>query len=77
MPKARRAFTEGLKREAVNLVQQPAAPDKHIATGLGIDQSVLQRWVGQERGCAMDIRTQPPLRSDSASEVEGRKESGW
>lgn len=77
MPKARRAFTEGFKREAVNLVKQPAAPDKHIATGLGIDQSVLRWWVSQERGCAMDTRTHAPLRSDSASEVEGRKESGW
>ena len=68
MPRTRRAFTDEFKREAVNLAKQPGAMVTHIARDLGIDQSVLRRWVSQERGGAMDMRANRPLRSESASE---------
>lgn len=42
----------------------------HIARGIGIEQSVLSCWVGQEHGGVLDIRLNKPLRSESASEVE-------
>jgi transposase len=42
----------------------------HIARDLGIDQSVLRRWVSQEQDGVMDMRANKPLRSESASEVE-------
>ena len=50
MPRTRRTFTDEFKREAVKLVKQPGAKVTHIARDLGIEQSVLRRWVGQEHG---------------------------
>lgn len=70
MPRTRRTFTDEFKREAVKLVKQPGAMVTHIARDLGIDQSVLRRWVSQEQGGVMDMRANKPLRSESASEVE-------
>lgn len=70
MPRTRRAFTDEFKREAVNLAKQPGAMVTHIARDLGIDQSVLRRWISQEREGVMDMRASRPLRSESASEVE-------
>jgi transposase len=70
MPKTRRAFTDEFKREAVKLVKQPGAKVTHIARDLGIEQSVLRRWVSQEHGGVMDMRANKPLRIESASEVK-------
>ena len=70
MPRTRRTFTDEFKREAVKLVKQPGAMVTHIARDPGIEQSVLRRWVSQELGGVMDMRTNMPLRSESASEVE-------
>jgi transposase len=49
MTKTRRSFTDEFKREAVKLVKQPGVKVTHIARDLGIEQSVLRRWVDQER----------------------------
>ncbi len=70
MQRTRRTFTDEFKREAVKLVKQPGAMVTHIARDLGINQSVLRRWVSQEQGGVMDMRANKPLRSESASEVE-------
>ncbi|MBC7377277.1 MAG: transposase [Burkholderiaceae bacterium] len=70
MPRTRRAFTDEFKREAVRLAKQPGAKVTHIARDLGIEQSVLRRWVSQEHGGVLDMRPTKPLRSESASEVE-------
>ena len=70
MPRTRRTFTDEFKREAVELFKQPGAMVTHIARDLGIDQSVLRRWVSQEHDGVMDMRANKPLRSESASEVE-------
>lgn len=70
MPRTRRAFTDEFKREAVKLVKQPGAMVTHIARDLGIEQSVLRRWVSQEHGGVMNMRPNRPWRSESASEVE-------
>ena len=55
MTKTRRSFTDEFKREAVKLVKQPGSKVTHIARDLGIEQSVLRRWVDQERGGVMDM----------------------
>ena len=73
MPRTGRAFTDEFKREAVKLVKQPRARATHIARDLGIEQSVLRRWVGQEHGGVMEMRANEPLCSESASEVERRQ----
>lgn len=70
MPRTRRAFTVDIKPEAVRLVKQPRAKVTHIARDLGIEQSVLRRWVSQERGGVLDMRPNKPPRSEPASEVE-------
>src|SRR5450830_314834 len=70
MPRTRRTFTDEFKREAVKLVKQPGTMVTHIAKDLGIEQSVLRRWVSQEQGGVLDMRSNKPLRSESVSEVE-------
>lgn len=67
MPRARRTFTDEFKREAVKLVKHPGAKVTHIARDLGIEQSVLRRWVSQEHGGVLDMRPNKPLRSESAA----------
>ena len=59
-----------VQAEAVKLVKQPGAKVTHIARDLGIEQSVLRRWVSQEHRGVLDMRPNKPLRSESASEVE-------
>lgn len=70
MTRTRRSFTDEFKREAVKLCKQPGATVTHIARDLGIDAGVLRRWVSQERGGVMDLRTNRPLRSEAATGVE-------
>ena len=70
MTKTRRSFTDEFKREAVKLRKPPGATVTHIARDLGIQTSVLRRWVTQERGGVLDLRANRPLRSEAATEVE-------
>jgi transposase len=70
MKKTGRSFTDEFKREAVKLVKQPGAKVTHIARDLGIEQSVLRRWVEQERGGVLEMRPNRPIRSEAAGEVE-------
>lgn len=42
----------------------------HIARDLGIETSVLRRWVNQEREGVMDMRPNRPIHSEAATEVE-------
>ena len=70
MTRTRRSFTDEFKREAVKLCKQPGATVTQIALDLGIEASVLRRWVTQERGGVLDLRPNRPLRSEAATEVE-------
>ena len=70
MTRTRRSFTDELKREAVNRVKQPVAMVTHIAQDLGIEASVLRRWVNQECEGVLDMRPNRPIRSEAATEVE-------
>ncbi|MBU0587267.1 MAG: transposase [Gammaproteobacteria bacterium] len=70
MTRTRRSFTDEFKREAVKLVKQPGAMVTHIARDLGIEASVLRRWVNQEREGVLDMRPNRPIRSEAATEVE-------
>jgi transposase len=51
-------------------VQAARSNATHIARDLGIQTSVLRRWVTQERGGVLDLRPNRPLRSEAATEVE-------
>ena len=70
MTRTRRSFTDEFKREAVKLVKQPGAKVTHIARDLGIETSVLRRWLQQERGGVLDMGPSRPIRSETATEVE-------
>lgn len=70
MTRTRRSFTDEFKREAVKLVKQPGAMVTRIARDLGIEASVLRRWVNQEHEGILDMRPNRPIRSESATEVE-------
>ena len=70
MTRTRRSFTDEFKREAVKLCKQPGSTITHIAKDLGIEPSVLRRWITQERGGVLDLRPNRPLRSEAATEVE-------
>lgn len=70
MTRTRSSFTDEFKRETVKLVRQPGAIVTHIARDLGIEASVLRRWVNQECEGALDMRPNRPIRSKAATEVE-------
>ena len=70
MGNTRRRFTDEFKREAVRLCSQPGAVVTQIANNLGVDQSVLRRWVQLERGGAMEMKPAKPLRAEALSEVQ-------
>ena len=42
----------------------------HIARDLGIEPTVLRRWVNQEREDVLEMRPNRPIRSEAATEVE-------
>lgn len=68
MTRTRRSFTDEFKREAVNLCKLPGATMMHIAMDLGIEPSVLRRWVTQEHGGVVDLGLTWPLRCEAAAE---------
>ena len=75
MSKARRQFTDEFKREAVKMCSEPGAAVTRVARNLGVDQSVLRRWMQAEQRGTMEMnpksrcaaRRQLSLRGCSAS----------
>lgn len=49
MGRERRSFTREFKREAVRLAESGDRPVSQVANDLGIDQSVLRRWIMQHQ----------------------------
>jgi transposase len=49
MGRERRSFTREFKREAVRLAESGDRPVAQVANDLGIDQSVLRRWIMQHK----------------------------
>ena len=70
MSKGRRKFTDEFKREAVRLCAQRGAVVTQVARNIGVDQTVLRRWVQLERDGVMEMKPSKPLRSDAAAELE-------
>ncbi len=68
MARNRRHFTDEFKREAVRLAEQPDSNVSRVAQDLGLDPSVLRRWVGQMRGGTMGAGQ--PLKSAQQQEIE-------
>ncbi len=70
MAKARRKFTDEFKREAVRLCHQPGAVVTHIARDLGLDQTVLRRWLQLERNGVMEMSSSKSLRAEAITELQ-------
>jgi transposase len=70
MVRSRRKFTDEFKREAVRLAEQPDGNLSQIARELGLDASVLRRWVMQMRGGTWESSSDKPLKSAQQQEIE-------
>jgi transposase len=70
MARTRRTFTDEFKREAVRLAEQPDSNLSKIAQDLGINSSVLRRWVMQMRGGTWEPVVGKPLKSAQQQEIE-------
>jgi transposase len=46
----RRVYTQEFKSEAVGLVEKREKPVSHVAKDLGLNESMLRRWVSEARG---------------------------
>ena len=66
----RRKFTNEFKREAVKLATQPGVPLTKVATELGVERSVLRRWILNTQGGRYEPTPGKPLKSDTQAELE-------
>jgi transposase len=46
----RRVYTKGFKAEAVGLAEKREKPVSQVAHDLGLNESMLRRWVAEARG---------------------------
>ena len=71
MRKAKTVYTAEFKREAVRLCkEQPEVLITEMARNLGVEQSVLRRWVKLERTGAMEMDPTKPLEPEAMSDVK-------
>ena len=49
MAKTRRTYSAEFKREAVQLTHEPGRTVGEVATGLGVDRGLLQRWRSESK----------------------------
>ena len=77
MSTTRRVFPEVFKREAVDRVISSGLPIGKVATELGLNETVLRRWVmrlgGQATGPARRPMTQAPVASPSDLAAENAR----
>jgi transposase len=66
----RRKFTDEFKREAVKLATQPGMPLTKVAAELGVERSVLRRWILNTQGGRYEPTPGKPLKSDTQAELE-------
>ena len=66
----RRKFTNEFKREAVKLATQPGVPLTKVAAELGVERSVLRRWILNTQGGRYEPTPGKPLKSDTQAELE-------
>ena len=69
MARTRTSFTEEFKREAVRLAEQPGNTVAKIAQNLGIDASVVRRWIVQMRSGTWEPTAGTPLKSAQQQEI--------
>lgn len=70
MVRSRRKFTDEFKREAIRLAEQPDKNVSGVARDLGLDPSVLRRWMTQMQGGVWEPTSGQPLKSAQQQEIE-------
>lgn len=70
MKKARTIYTDEFKREAVKLCQDPGVPLTQMARTIGVEQSVLRRWVKEARTGEMEMDPSKPLKPEALTEIK-------
>jgi transposase len=68
--KQRRSFTSEFKREAVRLAEQPGRSFSVVARELGVDRSVLKRWMDNFASGKYEKDAKLPLKSAPQQENE-------
>ena len=68
--KGRRKFTPEFKREAVKLAEQPGRSLAAVARELGVERSVLQRWVSNFAAGRYEKNQALPLKAAQQQENE-------
>lgn len=68
--KQRRSFTPEFKREAVKLAEQPGHSLSAVARELGVERSVLKRWVENFASGKYEKDAKLPLKSAQQQENE-------
>lgn len=66
----RRKFTPEFKREAVKLAEQPGRSLSAVARELGVERSVLKRWVDNFAAGRYEKDKALPLKSAQQKELE-------
>ena len=73
MGKGRRRFTDEFKREAVRLAGQAGMNVSAVARDLGVNVSVVRRWVHKQQTGHWRVEAGTPLKSAATVEVEQLK----
>lgn len=68
--KQRQSFTSEFKREAVKLAEQPGHSLSAVARELGVERSVLKRWVENFASGKYEKNAKLPLKSAQQQENE-------
>ncbi len=68
--KQRRSFTPEFKREAVKMAEQPGRSLSAVARELGVERSVLKRWMENFASGKYEKDTKLPLKSAQQQENE-------
>ena len=66
----RRRFTAEFKREAVKLARQDGVSRAKVAQELGLNVTMLTRWVREAQEGKWDMAPGKPLRSEQQQELE-------
>lgn len=70
MARIRRSFTDEFKREAVRLAGQPDSSISGVAKDLGLDASVLRRWMRDMQSGTWEPTSGKPLKSVQQQEID-------
>lgn len=70
MARSRRKFTAEFKREAARLAELPDGNVSQVARDLGLDPSVLRRWIREMHVGTWEPTPGKPLKSAQQQEIE-------